>query len=218
MLYFVTHCPSLPYQFLSGPNCFLRNIMRRPILTFLFFCMTSSGIALCIETSPDEIVVIPVNVKDQALEKTLEYGQELCLRQDFGQATKLYEHVLTLDPCNSEARETLATIAKKGPATKDINDFLNGLKCELPPPPAPETLTTTAPAPSKDMAFAPKITSPVNATSGFTQHTPFQDATLQEKIADLQKRTQRIENAAQAQNTRLDKLNNTQPVTQNQSL
>jgi hypothetical protein len=202
--------------------------MRYFLPTFLLLFMTGTGTAWCVETTPDEVIVIPVNVKDQALEKTLEYGQELCLRQDFDQATKLFKHVLTLDPCNTEARETLATIAKKGPATKGINDFLNGLKCVMPAIPAPvredqkvptfEQRATPAVSGTGFHPTAPGTTTvalPAPATPAVPQLTPLQGATLQEKMADLQKKVQRIENAAQAQNTRLDKLNNVQPVTKN---
>jgi hypothetical protein len=218
--------------------------MRYLLLSFLFFSLAGTGTALCIETNPDEFVVVPVNIKDEALQKTLEYGQELFLRQEFGQATKLYKHVLTLDPCNAEARETLAVIAKKSPAAKDINDFLNGLKCVPPPipepvsedqnvstfeqhafpavsgkgfqPAAPGTTTAALPAPVKTITITPRAatTSPMAPVA--PQPTSLQGATLQEKIADLQNEVQHIEASAQAQNTELNKLNNEQPVTRDQ--
>jgi hypothetical protein len=212
--------------------------MRYFLLTLLFLFVTGTGIVFA-QLSPEEVAMVPLNVKDQALEKTLEYGEELCLRQDFDQAIGLYKHVLALDPCNTQARDALSMMAKKGYNPKAINDFLASQKCtqivapkivvETPKavvvkgqPDQPVTMNkglvvapaapiVKMPAPSKRTFVAPTVTAPAKVAPP----APLQGATLQEKIADLQKRVQRIEASAQAQNTRLDKLTNEQPVTQN---
>jgi hypothetical protein len=60
---------------------------------------------------------------------------------------------------------------------------------------------------------------PVNAGTKATpvpsRHVPLKGQTLQEKLADLQKRIQRVENTAQNQSTRLNSLNNELSTTQN---
>jgi hypothetical protein len=68
--------------------------------------------------------------------------------------------------------------------------------------------------PQAAAASAP-VKGPTIAPATPAQPAPLQGATLQEKMADLQKRIQNIENTAQAQNARLDELNQGQPVTKN---
>jgi len=310
--------------------------MRRSILTFLFFIVIGPGAGWCFQTGADEILFVPEHVKDRALKKTLQYGRELYLRQDFDQATRLLKHIIALDPCNQNAREGLKMIADKDYQKDTINAYLAGLACKETPPPqiaetepeeslipepepskelhltsqeyqeamqtaspqlrdiinykdkditslkerlaqevsgevqplkkpvrmaitaptpkktvAPKTVKSAVPVPAKFITLeptkpvasqpissvtpqplkpvlpapgktgppvpittAPSITGTL-ATAASPQHRPLQGVTLQEKLADLQKRIQRVEDTAQSQSTRLNNLDNQSPITQN---
>ena len=198
--------------------------MRHSILTFLFLLVIGTGAGFCFETDPGVILFVPDNVKDQALEKTLQYGRELYLRQDFDQAVKLFKHVIALDTCNPQAREGLKQIADRGYKKETIDAYLNGLECrEMPAPevatiepedaliPEPEPAKTPAP---KAMTMAP-VSVGTKATPVPSQHVPLKGPTLQAKLTELQKRVQRVENTAQIQNTRLNSLNNEPLTSQN---
>jgi hypothetical protein len=86
------------------------------------------------------MLFVPESVKDQALEKTLQYGRELYLRQDFDQAVKLLKHVIALDTCNPPARDGLKMIADRGFQKESINAYLNGLNCQGAPAPMSASL------------------------------------------------------------------------------
>jgi hypothetical protein len=215
----------------------------RHLFLFVFLLLAGIGVAQCAETSPEEVAAVPFNVKDQALQKTLEYGQELFLRQDLDQATRLFKRVLTLDPCNKEARDGLLALAYKSSDPKNINDFVESQKCPSPPIPKPQTeasktttikdqnpakpsgesqptsplgTSTDKMSASKEIsASTPVAAAPARATPPAPQQALLHEADLQKKIADMQDKVQRIETSAQAQNARLDKLTNEQPMTRN---
>ena len=189
--------------------------MRYPLLTLLFLFTITTGLGFCLETDPDVIIFTPPNVKNQALEETLQYGHELILRQDLGQATKLFKHVIALDPCNPQAREELKMIADRGYQKKVINDYLAGLNCEEKP--APQAVSME---PEKTVAALPMTALPNKVETRATapvlpQTTPLQGATLEDKLADLQKKIQRIETNARDQNNRLNALTNRSSTSQN---
>ena len=197
--------------------------MRHSILTFLFLLVIGTGAGFCFETDSDVMLFVPESVKDQALEKTLQYGRELYLRQDFDQAVKLLKHVIALDTCNPQARDGLKMIADRGFQKESINAYLNGLNCQGAPAPMSASLEQKesllpAPKQQKTVALEPRQAAPISKETSATatsQHGPLQGLTLQEKLANLQKRIQRAEDAAQSQSTRLNSLDNESSTIQN---